>query len=53
MSRVYLSVTAGVPTSASGRVEVSIARDLNNRIRMTAAVAGRNYSGSARHAASR
>lgn len=52
VTRVYLSVTSGVPTSASGRVEVPIGRDLNNRIRMTA-VTGHNYSGSARYAASR
>ncbi|CAO2817606.1 unnamed protein product [Amaranthus hypochondriacus] len=52
VTRVYLSVTSGVPTSPSGRVEVPIGRDLNNRIRMTA-VTRRNYSGSSRHAASR
>uniref|UniRef100_A0A803LIU0 RNA-binding S4 domain-containing protein n=1 Tax=Chenopodium quinoa TaxID=63459 RepID=A0A803LIU0_CHEQI len=51
VTRVYLSVTSGVPTYASGRVEVPIGRDLNNRIRMTA-VTG-HKSGPARHAASR
>ncbi|XP_021838374.1 RNA pseudouridine synthase 2, chloroplastic isoform X2 [Spinacia oleracea] len=52
VNRVYLSVTSGLPTSASGRVEVHIGRDLNNRIRMTA-ITGNKYSGSSRHAASR
>ncbi|KAL2895350.1 RNA pseudouridine synthase 2 chloroplastic [Bienertia sinuspersici] len=51
VTRVYLSLTSGVPTFASGRVEVPIGRDLNNRIRMSA-VTGHNYSRSSRHAAS-
>ncbi|CAN6481088.1 unnamed protein product [Victoria cruziana] len=34
--RVYISLTAGVPVPNSGRVEIPIARDSNNRVRMTA-----------------
>lgn len=52
VTRVYVSLTSGVPTPTSGRVEIPIGRDLNNRIRMTA-VTGLNYSGPVRHAASR
>ncbi|KAL2905284.1 RNA pseudouridine synthase 2 chloroplastic [Bienertia sinuspersici] len=51
VTRVYLSLTSGVPTSTSGRVEVPIGRHLNNRIRMSAVI-GHNYSRSSRHAAS-
>ncbi|KAJ0967881.1 hypothetical protein J5N97_024798 [Dioscorea zingiberensis] len=50
--RVYISLTAGVPSPSSGRIEVPIARDPNNRIRMTA-VAGSINSKHVRHAASR
>lgn len=52
IKRVYVSLTAGVPTPVSGRVEVPVGRDLNNRLRMTA-VAGPVNSRKARHAASR
>ncbi|WVZ19590.1 hypothetical protein V8G54_006912 [Vigna mungo] len=52
IKRVYVSLTAGVPTPVSGRVEVPVGRDLNNRLRMTA-VAGPANSRNARHAASR
>ncbi|XP_027355684.1 RNA pseudouridine synthase 2, chloroplastic [Abrus precatorius] len=52
IKRVYVSLTAGVPTPVAGRVEVPVGRDLNNRIRMTA-VAGPVNSRKARHAASR
>ncbi|GMH20644.1 hypothetical protein Nepgr_022485 [Nepenthes gracilis] len=49
--RIYVSLTSGVPSPASGRVEIPIGRDFNNRIRMTA-VDGRSQSGHARHAVS-
>lgn len=52
IKRVYVSLTAGVPSPIAGRVEVPIGRDLNNRIRMTA-VTGPVNSMKARHAASR
>ncbi|TKY75280.1 RNA pseudouridine synthase 2 [Spatholobus suberectus] len=52
IKRVYVSLTAGVPTPVAGHVEVPVGRDLNNRIRMTA-VAGPVNSRKARHAASR
>lgn len=52
VSRVYLSLTCGVPYPAAGRVEIPIGRDVNNRIRMTA-VTGPNRSWNVRHAASR
>jgi 23S rRNA pseudouridine1911/1915/1917 synthase len=49
--RVYISLTCGAPNPNSGRIEASIARDPNNRIRMTAiAGSGHRY---ARNAASR
>ncbi|CAL5050184.1 unnamed protein product [Urochloa decumbens] len=49
--RVYISLTCGVPHPNSGRIEASIARDPNNRIRMIAiAGSGHRY---ARNAASR
>ncbi|KAL5845369.1 hypothetical protein ACOSQ3_011422 [Xanthoceras sorbifolium] len=52
IQRVYISLTSGVPSLTSGRVEVPIGRDPNNRIRMTA-VPGPSKHGQARHAASR
>ncbi|XP_061359291.1 RNA pseudouridine synthase 2, chloroplastic isoform X2 [Gastrolobium bilobum] len=52
IKRVYVSLTAGIPTPVAGRVEVPVGRDLNNRLRMTA-VAGPANSRNARHAASR
>ncbi|CAK8569137.1 unnamed protein product [Lathyrus sativus] len=52
IKRVYISLTAGVPTPVAGRVEVPVGRDPNNRLRMTA-VAGAVNSVKARHAASR
>uniref|UniRef100_A0A7C9E396 RNA-binding S4 domain-containing protein n=1 Tax=Opuntia streptacantha TaxID=393608 RepID=A0A7C9E396_OPUST len=51
ITRVYISLTSGVPNPTSGRVEVPIGRDINNRTRMVAAT-GRNHSGPVRHAAS-
>ncbi|KAK3131290.1 hypothetical protein QOZ80_6BG0504600 [Eleusine coracana subsp. coracana] len=49
--RVYISLTCGVPNPSSGRIEASIGRDPNNRIRMIAIPgSGHRY---ARHAASR
>ncbi|XP_006656497.1 RNA pseudouridine synthase 2, chloroplastic [Oryza brachyantha] len=49
--RVYISLTCGAPNPNSGRIEVPIARDPNNRIRMIATPgSGHRY---ARHAASR
>ncbi|KAK1388586.1 RNA pseudourine synthase 2, chloroplastic [Heracleum sosnowskyi] len=52
IQRVYVSLTCGVPSPASGRVDIPIGRDLNNRIRM-AAVVGSSKCGKTRHAASR
>ncbi|XP_062101610.1 RNA pseudouridine synthase 2, chloroplastic [Humulus lupulus] len=52
IQRVYISLTSGVPSPLSGRIEVPIGRDSNNRIRM-AAIPGANNSKQARHAASR
>ncbi|KAL9225750.1 hypothetical protein vseg_001639 [Gypsophila vaccaria] len=52
INRVYISLTCGLPSSTSGRVEIPIGRDLTNRIRMTA-VTGPFHSGPSRHAASR
>lgn len=50
--RLYVSLTSGVPSPSSGRVEIPIARDCNNRTRM-AAVSVPNSSINARYAASR
>ncbi|THU55449.1 hypothetical protein C4D60_Mb11t06660 [Musa balbisiana] len=50
--RVYMSLTSGVPNPSYGRIEIPIARDSNNRIRMVA-VSGLNNSRHARYAASR
>ncbi|GMI91358.1 hypothetical protein like AT1G76050 [Hibiscus trionum] len=52
IQRVYISLTCGVPSASSGRVDVPIGRDSNNRIRMVA-VPGLSHHGRARHAASR
>ncbi|KAK1388581.1 S4 domain-containing protein [Heracleum sosnowskyi] len=52
IQRVYVSLTCGVPSPASGRVDIPIGRYLNNRIRM-AAVVGSSKCGKTRHAASR
>lgn len=52
IQRVYISLTSGMPSQSSGRIEVPIGRDPNNRIRM-AAIIGSNKHGQARHAASR
>ncbi|CAM8935874.1 unnamed protein product [Rhodiola kirilowii] len=49
--RIYISLTCGVPHPVSGRVDVPIGRDPNNRIRMIAA-AGQGNVGHMRHAAS-
>ena len=50
--RVYISLTSGVASPSSGRIEVPIARDPNNRVRMTA-VADSINSKHVRYAASR
>jgi hypothetical protein len=51
ISRVYLSLTCGLPSPYSARIEVPISRDPNNRIRMVAAPgSGHRY---AKDAASR
>ncbi|PKA60768.1 RNA pseudouridine synthase 2, chloroplastic [Apostasia shenzhenica] len=42
--RAYISMTCGVPSLSSGRIEIPIARDCNNRTRMA------TVSGSNRHA---
>ncbi|CAN4094028.1 unnamed protein product [Withania somnifera] len=52
IKRVYVSITCGVPTTVSGRVDIPIGRDSNNRIRM-AAIPGSPKSGKSRHAVSR
>lgn len=52
IKRVYVSVTCGVPSPLSGRVDVPVGRDVNNRIRMIA-TPGSSTHGRARHAASR
>lgn len=52
IKRVYVSITCGVPASVSGRVDIPIGRDSNNRIRM-AAIPGTPKSGKSRHAVSR
>ncbi|MED6106370.1 hypothetical protein PIB30_004143 [Stylosanthes scabra] len=52
IKRVYVSLTAGLPTPVAGRVEVPVGRDPNNRLRMTA-VAGPVNPRKSRHAASR
>ncbi|PON34907.1 Pseudouridine synthase [Parasponia andersonii] len=52
IQRVYVSLTSGVPSPLSGRIEVPIGRDSNNRIRM-AAILGATNRNQARHAASR
>lgn len=50
--RRYISLTCGVPSGSNGRIEIPIARDLNNRIRM-AAVPNPSVRRRARIAASR
>ncbi|KAK6256918.1 hypothetical protein QUC31_000377 [Theobroma cacao] len=52
IQRVYISLSCGVPSPSAGRVDISIGRDSNNRVRMIA-VPGLNHHGRARHAASR
>ena len=52
IQRVYISLSSGVPSEPSGRIDVPIGRDPNNRIRM-AAIPGATNSKQARHAASR
>lgn len=52
IKRVYISLTCGVPSPVSGRVDVPVGRDSNNRIRM-AAIPGSSISGKSRNAASR
>lgn len=52
IKRVYVSLTCGVPAPLSGRVDVPIGRDINNRIRMIAAPGSATH-GRARHAVSR
>ncbi|KAI3419847.1 S4 RNA-binding domain-containing protein, partial [Psidium guajava] len=52
IQRVYVSLTSGVPSATSGRIEIPIGRDTNNRIRM-AAIPGPSNGGQARYAASR
>ncbi|CAL5384620.1 unnamed protein product [Camellia sinensis] len=52
IQRVYISLTCGLPSPISGRVDIPIGRDLNNRIRMTA-VSGASKCRQARRAASR
>ncbi|XP_012078835.1 RNA pseudouridine synthase 2, chloroplastic [Jatropha curcas] len=52
IQRVYISLTSGVPSALTGRIDIPIGRDVNNRIRM-AAISGPVKQGHARHAASR
>ncbi|KZV29573.1 pentatricopeptide repeat-containing protein [Dorcoceras hygrometricum] len=51
INRVYVSLTCGVPSSTSGRVDIPIGRDVNNRIRMIA-LPGSGTRGNSRHAVS-
>ncbi|XP_073139830.1 pentatricopeptide repeat-containing protein At1g20230 [Henckelia pumila] len=51
IQRVYVSLTCGVPSSTSGRVDIPIGRDMNNRIRMIA-LPGSGTHGNTRHAVS-
>ncbi|XP_042063093.1 pentatricopeptide repeat-containing protein At1g20230-like [Salvia splendens] len=51
IKRVYVSLTCGVPTPHSRRVDVPVGRDVNNRIRMVA-TPGSATQGRARHAVS-
>ncbi|XP_020113504.1 RNA pseudouridine synthase 2, chloroplastic isoform X2 [Ananas comosus] len=51
INRVYISLTTGVPNPYSARIEIPIARDPNNRVRMVA-ISGSNHR-HARYAASR
>ncbi|VFQ71734.1 unnamed protein product [Cuscuta campestris] len=50
--RVYVALTCGVPAPASGRIDVPVGRDPNNRLRMAAGYKLRN-NGKTRDAASR
>ncbi|PIN01503.1 RNA pseudouridylate synthase [Handroanthus impetiginosus] len=52
VKRVYVSLTCGVPSPVSGRIDIPIGRDANNRIRMIA-TPGSTSRGKARHAVSR
>ncbi|KAL8514821.1 hypothetical protein ACS0TY_013784 [Phlomoides rotata] len=52
IKRVYTSLTCGVPAPVSGRIDVPIGRDVNNRTRMIA-IPGSATHGKARHAVSR
>ncbi|KAI3464773.1 hypothetical protein Pfo_021436 [Paulownia fortunei] len=52
IKRVYVSLTCGVPSQLSGRIDMPIGRDANNRIRMIA-IPGSATRGKARHAVSR
>ncbi|KAK6152143.1 hypothetical protein DH2020_014778 [Rehmannia glutinosa] len=52
IKRVYVSLTCGVPSPLSGRIDVPIGRDPGNRIRMIANP-GSATCGKARHAVSR
>ncbi|XP_027090869.1 RNA pseudouridine synthase 2, chloroplastic isoform X2 [Coffea arabica] len=52
IKRVYVSLTCGVPSPVSGRVDIPVGRDSNNRIRM-AVFDGSTHSQKTRNAASR
>lgn len=51
IQRIYVSLTCGVPSPTSGRVDIPIGRDLTNRIRMVADT-GPTKCGKSRYAAS-
>ncbi|KAL3650354.1 hypothetical protein CASFOL_006757 [Castilleja foliolosa] len=51
IKRVYVSLTCGVPSPTSGRIDIPIGRDPNNRIRMIASP-GSSARGKARNAVS-
>ncbi|KAL6506667.1 hypothetical protein OROHE_022499 [Orobanche hederae] len=51
IKRVYVSLTCGVPSPLSGRIDIPIGRDPNNRIRMIASP-GSGTRGKARNAVS-
>lgn len=42
MSRIYQSITLGVPAPAAGRIATNVARDPNDRLKMTALGYGAN-----------
>ncbi|KAK9164592.1 hypothetical protein Syun_005494 [Stephania yunnanensis] len=52
VQRVYISLSSGIPSPISGRIDIPIGRDPSNRVRMAAIPCLANHK-HARHAASR